>query len=464
MSAKIPGVLRKRSPLITAEAAATLRRMTEHPDAPRWNGACGDRLVRGDLAELDRFREALAAGRRARGWRAPEPGVVAALAAAIPRVERYRATVPRGLDLAKDWAEVPTTSREDLAFSMHELVPDDADRSRMVVHPTSGTTGHAVFVPHHPVAGSAYLPLMEAAMEAHGVRVSPSARDVGTVQLHAQAFTLTYATVHAAWGNSGYAKVNLNAADWREPGSRSRWLEAMAPLTFTGNPSAWAELLDLAPAVRPRAMFSTAFALAPALARKVAARFGAPLIDWYSSIETGPVAFSCREGEFHVLPHDLHVEVVDANGRPCAPGKAGEICVSGGRNPFLPLLRYRTGDRARLETKACRCGDPRPRLSGLEGRAPVVLRAADGSPVATVDVSRALRDFAVAQHALVQRADGSVDLAVRPLPGWTVDTARVAAALRRVFGPRAKLRVRAAARLAGKGRASKVVAFRSELA
>ncbi|MEK7467957.1 MAG: AMP-binding protein [Planctomycetota bacterium] len=461
MSARITAELKRRNPLITAAAAKTLHRIKEHPDAPRFNGELGDRLVKADLAALDRLREGLATGRRARRGFAPPPEVLAALAAAIPRVGRFRNTVPRGLDLAKDWADVPTTSREDLAFSMHELIPDDADFARLIVHPTSGTTGHAVFVPHHPVAGSAYLPLFEVALASHGIRLSPRAADVGTVQVHAQSFTLTYATVHAAWGNSGYAKVNLKAAEWPKPESRGRWLEAMAPLTMTGNPSAYAALLELGTRIRPRAFFSTAFALAPALAKRLAAAFNAPVIDWYSSIETGPVAFTCPRGDFHVLPHDLHVEVVDARGLPVPSGNPGEICVSGGRNPFLPLLRYRTGDRARLETKPCACGDPMPRLLGLEGRAPVLLRAADGSPVASVDVSRALRDFSIAQHALVQRAGGAVELDVRPLPDWPLDAARIEKALRGVFGAKTKLRVRVVKRIDGPG--GKVAAFRSEL-
>ncbi|KAF0243988.1 MAG: Coenzyme [Planctomycetota bacterium] len=461
MSASITAELKRRNPLITAAAAKTLHRIKEHPHAPRFNGALGDRLVRADLAALDRLREGLASGRRARTGNSPAPEVIALLAAAIPRVERFRRTVPRGHDLAKDWASVATTSREDLAFSIHELIPDDADFARLIVHPTSGTTGHAVFVPHHPVAGSAYLPLFEVALASHGVRLAPGAADVGTVQVHAQSFTLTYATVHAAWGNSGYAKVNLKEADWPKPESRSRWLEAMAPLTMTGNPSAYAELLDLAPKFSPKAFFSTAFALAPALAKKLSARYRAPVIDWYSSIETGPIAYTCPRGEFHVLPHDLHVEVVDAKGLPLPAGKFGEICVSGGRNPFLPMLRYRTGDRARLETKRCPCGDPMPRLLDLEGRAAVRLRAADGSPVASVDVSRALRDFAIAQHALLQRAGGAVELDLRPLPGWSLDTGRVERAVRGVFGAKTKLRIRLVQKISGPG--VKVAAFRSEL-
>ena len=59
----------------------------------------------------------------------------------------------------------------------------------------------------------------------------------------------------------------------------------------------------------------------------------------------------------------------------------GEIAVTGGRNPFVPLLRYRTGDWGRLDYGRCPCGDRMPRLLDLEGRPPVVFRRPDGSPV-----------------------------------------------------------------------------------
>ncbi|MCE9581810.1 MAG: AMP-binding protein [Planctomycetes bacterium] len=458
---KVSAPLKKRNPLATPAAAATLHRMKEHRDAPHWNGECGDRIGKADLGEIENFREALSSGRGLRSPSAPPPALLVSLSSLIPRVERFRKIVPRGLDLARDWAEVPTTSREDLASAIGEMVPEDADTKRMVVHPTSGTTGHAVFIPHHPVAGSEYFPLFETALSAHGVRLKPGASDVGAVQLHAQAKTLVYATVHAAFGNSGYAKVNLRAAEWPKPESRGRWLEAMAPLMFTGNPSAYAELLALRPAVKPRALFSTAFALSPALAKRLSAEFGCPVIDGYSSIETGPLAFTCRKGEFHVTPHDVHVEIVDAAGKPLPPGKSGEICVSGGRNPYLPLLRYRTGDRARMEYRKCACGDAMPRLLGLEGRAAVVLRAADGGPVSSVDVSRVLREFSIAQHRLVQRADASVELDLRPLPGWPLDLDRVETEMRGIFGKKSKVRVKIVKRLEGAG--GKVVAFQSEL-
>ena len=99
---------------------------------------------------------------------------------------------------------------------------------------------------------------------------------------------------------------------------------------------------------------STSLALDPSLRQALAARFGCPVVDWYSTVETGPIAFACPSGTgLHLLPHDLHVEVLHPDGSSCAAGERGEIAVTGGRNPYLPLFRYRTGDFGSLRFEPC---------------------------------------------------------------------------------------------------------------
>ena len=44
----------------------------------------------------------------------------------------------------------------------------------------------------------------------------------------------------------------------------------------------------------------------------------------------------------------VHVEVLDEGGAPVPDGERGEIVVTVDENPYLPLLRYRTGDHAAL--------------------------------------------------------------------------------------------------------------------
>lgn len=429
------GLEEERTPLLDEAGRRMLERLREHPEAPRWTYAVGDRLEAEDLPALGRFRQELAAPCEPCRPAVPPARLLGALAAAVATVPRYRATVPGGLDLERDWAQVPTTCRADLAAEPWSFVPDGEPLDRLVIYRTAGTTGHPIAVPHHPRAVACYLPLVEHALARHGVALDPDPEVVICALLSFQVRTYTYSTVLSAWAGAGFVKVNLRASDWPSPGSPARYLAALRPQLVTGEPVAFAELAATDVDLHPRALVSTSLALSERLRARLADRFSCPVLNWYSAVETGPVACSCPAGELHVLPHDLHVEVVRPSGSPALPGERGEVTVSGGRNPVLPLLRYRTGDFASMAYAPCRCGDPTPRLQGLAGREPVLFRADDGTPVGAVDISRALRELPILRHAFVQRRDRSCELRVEPRPDAAPpDPDALARALRAILG------------------------------
>src|SRR5262249_2543463 len=130
-----------------------------------------------------------------------------------PLVPSFRARVPRAAAVDDAWASIPTTSREDLALRPESMVPDDAPLDRMIVYRTAGTTGHALLVPHDARAAACYLPLLEIALARWGVPARLDAGDVAML-VGAQARTVTYATALAAWGQAGFAKLNLAREEW----------------------------------------------------------------------------------------------------------------------------------------------------------------------------------------------------------------------------------------------------------
>jgi phenylacetate-CoA ligase len=169
-------------------------------------------------------------------------------------------------------------------------------------------------------------------------------------------------------------------------------------------------------------------ALLPGLRDRLAAHFGCPVIDVYSMNESGPIAVAEPGGVGHwLLSPRLYVEILDPDGAPCPPGERGEITLSGGFNPYLPLLRYRTGDYASLDLSDAR----QPRLLDLAGRPPVLFRTRAGLPLNNIDVTAALKPLVLPQFTLHQAASGTLTLR---LPPEHLPAASARAALLAVFG------------------------------
>jgi phenylacetate-CoA ligase len=460
----IPDAWRRRSPLMTEGGWRTLQTIQQHADAPRWSYTVGDRVEGSDLAPLDDYRRRVM--RREGAQTGPTPSAamldwVRAQRAISPIFERL---IPHGFDLERGWAHLPTMSREDIASRLELIVPRDADLSRVLTYDTSGTTGHAIYMPHHPRAVALGHALLEYVMARWGRPLAPRAGEVVGANLCAQAKTYIFPTIFTVWDQAGFVKVNLRESDWSTGrAGAGRFLQDMAPQFITGDPVTFAELLDWDLKLTPNLLISTAVQLSPGLAARVSAHVGAPVVDWYSMTETGPIAYQAPGVEgLHILPPDLHVEILDEDGFPAAPGERGEIVVTGGRNPYLPLLRYRTGDHGRMAYGAT-ASDVTPRILELEGRGDILFRGADGRPVKPIDIGRTLRQRAVfVQHQLTQRLDGSCELVIRPAPNLPVDTEEIAGLLRELFGPGTPVTVRLDARLGEGSPGGKVMPFVQE--
>jgi phenylacetate-CoA ligase len=411
----------ERFPILSEAGRERLLWLQEHPHAPRYNHRCGDRL---DAAALQRVRAYAEELRRApRGWRWGEAPAwleerARFLLTDVPFYRRY----PPG----EGFFALPTVSRADLVREPWAFVPDSQPLDDLILYRSSQTTGECVTALSHPEVPAKDMPLLELLLERRGISLEGGPGRVSIVMNCAQTRTITYPAVLSYLGEAGFAKINLNAADWRDPEDRVRFLDDCHPELYSGDPVAFHELMQLALRARPKALLSTAMTLLPGFRRVLESHFGCPVFDLYALNETGVI--SADVGGGHTLPaHDLYVEILDPDGGPCPPGERGEIVVSGGNNPFLPLLRYRTGDFAAMSFEG-----RLPRLEGLEPRAPVDFRGDGGRAVPCHQVTAALRDFPIAAFTLHQAPDGSMLFRAR---GEGLDEAALRAALSALFDP-----------------------------
>ncbi len=434
-------------PHLSEAAAALLKFMREHPNAPPFRNQSGHRLFESDLPELRAHAEEVArasidprADLRVQ-WQAD---FVRRAMRQVPFYRRYGSEPEHLTDLA-------SIDRGTLAQDVAAFVPDDLPLDRLINFRTTGLTGQPLLIASHPLVAARYLAFHQRALRRFGIELQSGAGDVGVALVGWQQRCFTYVSVTTLLGECGLAKINLHEGDWRDPADRGAYLDALAPEVITGDPLSLTVLLELPFTHRPRALMSTSMSLSSGLRSALEARFQCPVLDVYSLNEVGPVACYDPRLDAHVLlQHRLVVEILGPEGEPVAPGERGEITLTGGFNFCMPLLRYRTGDHAALEQR-----EGEWVLEGLSGRAPVRFVCADGSHLNNIDITHALKPFALSQYALAQAADGSFDFcAYGPL---IEDLGNIDAALRALLGQSVALRTRHVREVC-----DKVVQYRSD--
>jgi len=108
--------------------------------------------------------------------------------------------------------------------------------------------------------------------------------------------------------------------------------------------------------------------LTPSMRRRIETTVGVPIEQSYGLNEIGLVAARCAAGRYHVHIDHCLVEIVDEQGRRCAPGASGRVVVTSLTNTAMPLFRYDTGDMAMAVDGPCACGRTLPSFGDLVGR------------------------------------------------------------------------------------------------
>lgn len=420
MSHNIPAALQKRVPLIQPQWMDMLEKLGEHPHAPAWNTQCGDRLTHDDIPFINDFEEALHNERTSDAGHEPGERLITWILSMQKRSPWFAKSL-KGLTLPKDFSKIPFMMRRNMQQHIDLIVPIDEELERLVVNPTSGTTGQPIPCPNHPKAVGCYDPLIQFTLQRHGLVTTYDHSTVAAIQLCAQKKTITYYTVHSYFKGAGFAKINLFENEWPGPESSGIYINDMQPVFLSGDPFAFYRGMQLKIGYKPKVMLSTAITLDPAMRKKLEAYYRCPLVDFYSLNETGPIAYSCPDhpDRFHQLPTDIYIEIINDEGEPCRDDEPGEITITGGRNPYLPLLRYKTGDRAAINHAPCSCGDPMPYLTGMSARKLVIFYNQAGTPVNPIDISRIMRQYPVAMHQVIQAKDQRCRIRILPDLAYT---------------------------------------------
>ena len=407
--------------VLTAEQQSFQRALQEHQAAPRYNFDSTDMLTVERLAEVREFEARFHSRSFWTSGQYPD-WLTDFVEQSFRNVPYYR-TLGRA---PRSFEALPSFGREVLKKEPWSLVPDNLELDALTVYTTSGTQGSVLAIPTHPNVSSLLLVVTEAMLQRAGVSYPRGPGKVAIALVGYQEKTLTYASFSHHLEGAGFLKLNLAPHDWRSPEDRAAFLREMSPTVFSGSPYAFEKLAEIAPDLRPAALVSSAVALHPGHAQKLSETFGCPVFDMYSLTESRGIAGRLwDEDDFQLLSPDLYVEILGSNDERLPEGEVGEIVITGGRNPYLPLLRYRTGDRGALVFEK-----GRPCLRNFQGRQAVRLENSSGQVVPTLDVVHAVKSLPLVGFSLSQASDRSVKLTF----SGSVEVSQVKEALESLFG------------------------------
>lgn len=129
----------------------------------------------------------------------------------------------------------------------------------------------------------------------------------------------------------------------------------------------------------PQAAVLCSEKLSPEMKRVIRQAMRTRAFEEYGAVENCLLATECEHGRLHVSPDFGVLEIVNADGRPVAPGQEGQVLGTGLLNEAQPLIRYAIGDLGEWATIGCVCGrDHLPVLAEIIGRLEDVVVGPDG--------------------------------------------------------------------------------------
>ncbi|HNA82502.1 MAG TPA: hypothetical protein PLL19_11125 [Thiobacillaceae bacterium] len=335
---------------------------------------------------------------------------------------------------------LPILTKEDVRNHLDDLLDRHADRTRVGIGHTGGSTGQ-------PLAfwyDEAKHELMRAGMM-RGFMMSGwrpgqkvlylwgARQDVGKDGVFGQRLADALAgerTVAAL----EYSEERL--AGW------AALIRRWRPTLLYGYASALAELAryvadrDLAMPDSLVGVYCTAEMLLDEPRALMARAFGCKVFNQYGCREVPNIAWECRHGGLHVMADLVHLESVPRDGE-------DRLLVTALSNRLMPFIRYELGDAGRLLAGECPCGSPFPLMEMGLCRQNDLIRIAGGKRIHPAVFNRLL--YGLTQIRQYQWRQVAVDrmcldlVCSPPLDGGLV--ARLEASLRAEVDPAMTLEV-----------------------
>lgn len=287
----------------------------------------------------------------------------------------FYADLPASLGSLKELADLPFTTPKQLAeCGERMLLVSQSSVCRVITDATSGTTGAAkrVFYTEKDCQNTVEFfaaGLSELVFPKDTVMIAmPFSGPFGLGELIAEAIEKLGARP-------------LKAGVGRTFGELSDILEEEKPGAYVGMPAQFLSLLRFCGRKSLRRALVSGDACPKIVLTEAEKLLGSRLFPHYGLRETAlGCAVTCPAHEgMHLRENHIIAEIVGEDGKPVPDGEAGELCLTTIGMEAQPLIRYRTGDRARILPDPCPCGGVTKRIDGISRSFAASLEELDGA-------------------------------------------------------------------------------------
>ncbi|MDR2943988.1 MAG: phenylacetate--CoA ligase [Methanosarcinales archaeon] len=278
---------------------------------------------------------------------------------------------PEDIKSVDDIGKLPFTRKQDLRDTYPTGLFCVPNTEVVRFHASSGTTGKPTVVGYTQNDLDAWAESLARGMTAIGLTED----DIIQVSYGYGLFT---GGLGAHYGSEKIGATTLPAGS----GNTERQIALMKDLDVTAiccTPSYFSYLIEAAEKMdcgiknktKLRVGIFGAEPWSESLRKRIEERSGIKAYDVFGTSElSGPLFIECEMQEgMHVWSDMFLFEILDPEtNEPVPDGTVGELVVTTLIKEALPLVRYRVGDLASLNTTVCKCGRTHPRLMRLKGR------------------------------------------------------------------------------------------------
>ena len=283
-----------------------------------------------------------------------------------------------------DLNRIPVLTKEIIRANTHDLLARNADTFKPHRKSTGGSTGTPLVFYIDKLARSSQWACMYRQWNTGGWRPGDKLIYFGGSSIYPSSHALgrwVYAHLNNWLLFSSFAINDDNMRQWvrKIRSSNVRYMHAYASSAYLLAQFVGANGI---PGISFDAVFTSAEPLHERYRETISRVFSCPVFDLYGANDGGGFAFECEQHDgLHCVSERAVIEILGDDGSPAGDGETGEIVSTDLLNFSMPFIRYKVGDLARADARACRCGRGLPLLKNIQGRSHEFLTTPGGEKV-----------------------------------------------------------------------------------